>query len=45
MLTFADNMHLPFLMLNLVLKNLIMTLFGIFLVILSTDEHVGLAHG
>jgi len=40
-----DNMHFPFLMLNLVLKNLVMTLFGIVLGILSTGDHAGLVHG
>lgn len=45
MLIFADNMHLPFLMLNLVLKKLIMMLFDVFLGILSTDEYTGLTHG
>lgn len=45
MLIFADNTHLPFLMLNLVLKNLIMMLFDVFLGSLSTDDYEGLTHG
>lgn len=44
MLIFADNMHLPFLVLSLMLKKPIMMLFVVFLGILSTDEYAGLIH-
>lgn len=39
------NMHLSFLVFNVVLQKLIIMLFDVFLGILSTGERVGLTHG